>query len=111
MNVAPTHLGAGRRNWLQRLGPHVRAAYAPPTLGVAQPDRAAVDANLPDMRRDLELLDAGDARSELLAGAELSLADLFVAPIDATRRRGTSGGPSGTLRKRPSFGVAHAALM
>ena len=107
--MPPTHLGAGRRNWLQRLGPHVRAAYVLPTLGVAQPDRAAVDANLPDMRRDLELLDARDARSELLAGAELSLADLFVAPIDATTRH--LGRVFGTLRKHPSFGVAHVALM
>lgn len=97
------------------------AGYVVPRLSGKPADRAAVDANLPDMKRDLELLDAGYARSTYLAGDELSLADLFVAPIVATcalfpEAKGTLarlehlGRAFEALRARPSFAVAHAGL-
>lgn len=98
------------------------AGYVIPATRNIPADRAAVDANLPAMRRDLELLDAGYADKEYLAGAELSLADLFVAPIVATVGMFPEGQAAlattkhlarafDSLRKRPSFGVAHAELM
>lgn len=98
------------------------AGYILPKLRNAEPDRATIEASLPDLRRDLELLDAGYARSTFLAGAELSLADLFVAPIIATIGMLPEGQATlattphlarafDALRKRPSFGVAHAELM
>lgn len=98
------------------------AGYILPKLRNTEPDRAAVEASLPELRRDLELLDAGYARSEFLAGAELSLADLFVAPIIATIGMLPEGQATlattkhlarafDTVRKRPSFAVAHAELM
>lgn len=98
------------------------AGYVRPTQRNTPPDRAAIEASLPAMRRDLELLDAGYADAAYLAGAELSLADLFVAPIVATIGMFPEGQAAlGTtkhlarafdsLRKRPSFGVAHAELM
>ncbi len=44
------------------------------------PDRTTIDAALPDLRRDLKLLDDAYGESAYLAGEGLSLADLFIAP-------------------------------
>lgn len=98
------------------------AGYIVPKLRQTEPDRAAFEANLPDLRRDLELLDAGYARSAFLAGPEVTLVDLFVAPIVATAslfpeaKAQLATTPHlvrafDALRKRPSFAVAHAELM
>ena len=46
-----------------------------------KPDRAAIEAALPNVKRDLQVLDKHLERSEWLAGSTLSLADLFAAPI------------------------------
>ena len=45
------------------------------------PDRAAIDAALPDLRRDLGLLDAAYGDRDFLAGDAVSIADLFLAPL------------------------------
>jgi glutathione S-transferase len=46
-----------------------------------KPDRAVIEAALPNMRRDVLALDKSLAKTEWIAGKSLSLADLFVAPI------------------------------
>ncbi len=56
-------------------------AYVFPKGADGKPDRAAIEAALPNMRRDLHLVDKGLAGSDWLAGKTLSLADLFIAPI------------------------------
>jgi glutathione S-transferase len=55
--------------------------YLLPKLRGGEPDMAAVRAAIPNLERDVALLDAGYAGSHWLAGDALSLADLFVAPI------------------------------
>lgn len=45
------------------------------------PDRAAIDAALPELRRQLAIFDAAYGGREWLAGEGLSLADLLLAPI------------------------------
>ena len=60
--------------------------YIVPGMRGEQPDRATIDASLPAMKRDLALLDRAYAGGAWIAGDELSLADLFVAPIVATVR-------------------------
>ena len=56
-------------------------AYIFPKGPDGKPDRAVVDAAVPNLKRDLRLIDKGLEGKEWLAGKTLSLADLFVAPI------------------------------
>lgn len=55
--------------------------YIFPKTADKQPDRALIEKGLPHVKRDLVLLDQALGKSAWLAGKELSLADLFVAPI------------------------------
>jgi glutathione S-transferase len=56
-------------------------AYAFPQTADGKPDRARVEAILPDVRRQLALLDRSLARTGYLVGNALTLADLFVLPM------------------------------
>jgi len=56
-------------------------AYLFPKGAEGKPDRAAIDAALPHLKRDLRLIDQGLEGVDWLAGKTLSLADLFLAPI------------------------------
>jgi glutathione S-transferase len=55
--------------------------YIFPQGAEGKPDRTAIDAALPHLRRDLHTMDQALAGAEWLAGDTLSLADLFAAPI------------------------------
>lgn len=46
-----------------------------------QPDRATIDAALPDIKAQLERIDGALAANDYLAGPQISLADLFLAPV------------------------------
>lgn len=48
------------------------------------PDRAVIDAHVPEVQRAVALLDEAYGRSEWLAGDDISLADMFAAPVVAT---------------------------
>jgi glutathione S-transferase len=58
--------------------------YVFPKGAGGAPDRAVIDAAVPEMAKQLTLLDQAYASgSDFLAGGALSMADLFVAPIMA----------------------------
>jgi glutathione S-transferase len=46
-----------------------------------KPDQARIDKALPDIRRDFEVLDRALANADYLAGDQLTIADLMLAPI------------------------------
>jgi glutathione S-transferase len=52
--------------------------------GASGPDRAKIDASLPLLQKDCDLLDAAYGPSGFLVGESLTLGDLFVAPIVQT---------------------------
>jgi glutathione S-transferase len=49
--------------------------------GESGPDRAAIDAGLPGLARELDVLDAAYKKSAWIAGDALSLADLLIMPV------------------------------
>ncbi len=55
--------------------------YFFPKTADGKPDRAKVEAALPNLKRDFGLVDKAVGESEWLAGGTLSLADLFLCPI------------------------------
>lgn len=84
-------------------------------------DPAAIRAGIPNLERDVALLDGAYAGGAWLAGGALSLADLFVAPIAQTIRMFPEGkaalGKARHLSRayeqlagRDSFRQAHAGL-
>jgi len=73
-------------------------AYVFPKGPGGTPDRAAIDAVLPDVRAQLALLDTAVADTGHLAGEDFSFADINVLPILAY------------LRQLPESGAALAAL-
>ena len=48
-----------------------------------KPDRAAIDAALPKIKHDLEVLDAAYGKRSWLVGNSITLADIMVAPVMA----------------------------
>jgi glutathione S-transferase len=56
-------------------------AYIFPSGPDGQPDRNRIDKAIPDIRRDFEALDAGLSSTDFLAGDQVSIADLMLAPI------------------------------
>jgi glutathione S-transferase len=46
-----------------------------------QPDRAVIDTAVPEIERHLQVFDDAYAERDFLVGAELTMADLFLAPI------------------------------
>lgn len=73
--------------------------YAFPRTEDGKPDRAAIDAAIPGVRRALRILDAGYGEDGYLVAGQLTLADLFLAPIIAYLAR-TPEGP-GLLARAP----------
>ena len=55
--------------------------YAMPSGPDGQPNRTLIDAAMPRIRHQLAVLDHAFGNARWLAGTELSLADLFVAPM------------------------------
>lgn len=55
--------------------------YIFPKGAEGKPDRAAIEAAVPNLKRDLHLIDSDLTGKDWLAGDTLSLADLFLAPI------------------------------
>ena len=55
--------------------------YIFPKTADGKPDRAAIDAVEPEMRRQIALLDKAVARTGHLAGDQFSLADINIMPI------------------------------
>lgn len=55
--------------------------YLFPKTADKQPDRAKIDAALPNLKRDFALVDKAVGEHEWLAGKTMSLADLFLCPI------------------------------
>jgi glutathione S-transferase len=56
-------------------------AYAAPKGADGKPDRAAIDALLPDVRAQLGLLDEAVAPTNHLVGHRFTLADIYLLPI------------------------------
>ena len=88
--------------------------YVFPKGADGQPDRAAIDAALPDLERDLDLLNNALGSGIYVAGGALSLADLFVAPIlfylsqfpesgEMVQARANIVRAGGAMHDRPSF--------
>ncbi|MEM9489392.1 MAG: glutathione S-transferase family protein, partial [Myxococcota bacterium] len=65
--------------------------YLFPKTEDGKPDRAAIDAAVPQLEHDLKIIEAAYGKSEWLAGSMLSLADFFVMPLVAS----VSGFPEG----------------
>ena len=95
--------------------------YILPKLRGQDIDLAAVRAGVPNMERDVALLDTAYAGGAWIAGSTLSLADLFVAPIAQTISMFPEGKAAlgnakhlsrafEQLAKRDSFARAHAGL-
>jgi len=95
--------------------------YIRPKLRGQDPDPSEIRAGVPNMERDVALLDSGYADGAWLAGPTLSLADLFVAPIVQTIGMFPEGKAAlekaphlsrafALLAKRDSFAKVHAGL-
>ena len=83
-------------------------AYLLPMMSGQEPDMARIQAAIPDMQRDLAILDQGYADREWIAGHRLSLADMFVAPIVATVGMCPEG--AAALEKCPNLMRAFGAM-
>jgi len=66
--------------------------YIFPKGADGQPDRTVIDAALPQIRQQVELIDRTLGEHDFLAADELSLADLFLAPILTYVSRMPEGG-------------------
>ena len=73
-----------------------------------QPDRAVIDAALPEIARHLEVLDQVYGDRNYLVGTTLSMADLLLAPIIAYVGMFPEG--ADLLDKCPNVRRAHAAM-
>jgi len=69
-----------------------------------KPDRATIDAALPNIRHELGVLDRAYGAKPYILGDEVSLADLFIAPIVFYLGRA----PEGPALLRPHAGVRRA---
>ncbi|MFM9968300.1 MAG: SRPBCC domain-containing protein [Burkholderiales bacterium] len=86
-----------------------------------KPDRAVIDAALPDIRTQLGILDKAYGNGDWLAGGALSMADLLLAPILAYVEMMAEGGQllaavpnlaraQAVIRARPSFAATQPQL-
>lgn len=82
--------------------------YLFPKTEDGAPDRAVIDAALPEIEAHLARIDAQLARSEWLGGDAFSLADCFVAPILFYVARMPEGGEM--LSKHANIARAGAAM-
>jgi glutathione S-transferase len=89
-------------------------AYFFPSGPGGKPDRAVIDQAVPDVQRQIALLDDAVAEGPFLLGAELSLADLLLAPMMFYLAQTPEGGAilnetrnlarsRDAIRARPSF--------
>ncbi|MGZ2745832.1 SRPBCC domain-containing protein [Burkholderia stagnalis] len=86
-----------------------------------QPDRAVIDAALPDIDTHLQVFDTAYGGRDYLVGGERSMADLFLAPIlayvgmfpegaELLRKYPNVTRAQAVMRERPSFAATEAAL-
>lgn len=68
-------------------------SYLFPKTADKKPDRAAIDAMLPDVEREIGVLDAALAKTGHLVGNRLTIADIYLMPILAYLRQTPEGGP------------------
>ena len=68
-------------------------SYLFPKTQDKKPDRAAIDAMLPELEREIEVLDKALARTGHLVGDKLTIADIYLLPILAYVRQTPEGGP------------------
>jgi len=73
-----------------------------------QPDRAVIDAAVPDIARHLEAFEQAYGNRDYLVGSEVSMADLFLAPILAYVGMFPEGAE--LLAKLPNVQRAHAVM-
>jgi len=66
-------------------------AYILPKTANRQPDRAAIDAALPDLQKQVALLDRAVAKTGYLAGNDFTFADMNLLPILAYVRQFPEG--------------------
>ena len=96
--------------------------YVLPKLRGQDPDLNEVRAGVPNMERDMTVLDHAYARTAWIAGETMSLADLFVAPIVQTASMFPEGKAAlgkathlsrayEQLAKRDSFAKAHEGMI
>lgn len=78
-------------------------------FGGETPDRATIDATVPKLQRDLDLLEKALEGQDYLAGDALSLADLFVAPPLLTTQVGAEAREA--LGSRPNVQAWVGRLM
>ena len=72
------------------------------------PDRAVIDAAVPDIERHLQAFEAAYGERDYLVGADLSMADLFLAPIIFSLGKFPEG--EALLPKFPNVRRAHALM-
>lgn len=68
-------------------------SYLFPKTADKKPDRAAIDTMLPDVEREIGVLDAALAKTGHLVGNRLTIADIYLMPILAYLRQTPEGGP------------------
>jgi glutathione S-transferase len=66
-------------------------SYLFPKGADGKPDRAAIDAMLPAMQRQIDVLDQAVARTGYLVGDGFSLADIFLMPVLTVVQRAPEG--------------------
>jgi len=68
-------------------------SYLFPKTADKKPDRAAIDAMLPEVEREVGVLDEALAKTGHLVGDRLTIADIYLMPILAYLRQTPEGGP------------------
>jgi glutathione S-transferase len=85
-------------------------AYIVPKARGGSPDRAAIEAVMPDVREQLGILDRAVAATGHLAGGEFTFADINLLPILFYIRRTPEGGEAfAGMRHLSAYYDAHAA--
>lgn len=82
--------------------------YVFPKGDNGQPDRAVIDAALPDMAKQLDALEQAYGGRDYLVGNALSMADLFFAPI--VEYLGMFPESQALLETRPNIRHGHAVM-
>jgi glutathione S-transferase len=84
------------------------AQYVFPKGADGKPDRGVIDSALPQIAQQLAIFDAAYGEKNFLAGANLSLADLFLAPILAYVAAMPEG--AALMQAAPNVARAQAAM-
>ena len=84
--------------------------YVFPNTADGKPDRSAIDAAVPDLQRQMSILDRAVAPTGHLAGSEMTLADLYIMPILFYVKQFPEGGDAlAANRHLAAFFDRHAA--